>query len=116
MRVGRRDAAQRDVVAAAGTAVGAVEVKSLGAQAREPGLLVEGFQLRLLLGETCGGRDVDLDDTRVGSDGHRRQPRVRRRPIALDHHRAVGLGRGGLDAGDEVDEVLQRFGGRHENI
>ncbi len=115
-RVGRGDAAQRDVVAAPGTAVGAVDVERLSAQPRQPGLLVEGFQLRLLRGEAGRRRDVDFDDTGVGGDAHRLQPRIGRWPIAFDNDRAVDLRRGGLDPGDEVDEVLQRFGGRHEDV
>ena len=112
-RIGGGDTAQRDVVAAAGAAVGAVDVERLGGQPRQPGLLVERLQLLLLLGEARRRRHVDLDDTGIGRDGHRREPRVRRRSVALDHHRAVDLGRRGLDAGDQIDEVLQSsVGGR----
>ena len=115
-RIGRGDAAQRDVVAAAGAAVRAVDVEGLGRQPRQPGLLVEGFQLLALLGEAGRGGDVDLDDARVGGDAHRLQPRVGRRPVAFDDDRAVGLRGGRLHAADQVDEVLQHLGGRQVDV
>ena len=40
-RIGGRDAAERDVVTAAGAAVGAVDVERLGGQPGQPGLVVE---------------------------------------------------------------------------
>ena len=80
------------MVAAAGAAVGAVDVEGLGATAaRLAGLLVERLELLALLGEARRRRDVDLDDAGVGRDRHRRQPGVRRRPVALDDHRAVSI-------------------------
>ena len=44
------------------------------------------------------------------------QPWVRRRSVALDHHRAVDLGRRGFDSADQVDEMFERLGGRHEDV
>ena len=115
-RVLRGDAAQGDVVAAAGAAVAAVELERLGRKAGQPGLLIQGFQLPALLGETGGGRDVDLDDTGVGGDRRRRQPRVRRWFVAFDDDRAADLRRRGVHPADQVDEVFQRLGRRHENV
>lgn len=65
-RIGGRNPAQGDVVAAAGAAVGAVDVERLGGQPREPGLRVQRFQLPALLVEAGGRRDVDLDDPGSG--------------------------------------------------
>ena len=44
------------------------------------------------------------------------QPRICRRAVALDHQRAADVGRRGLDPPDQLDEVFQFLGGRHENI
>ena len=114
--VGRGHAAERDVVTAAGAAVRAVDVERLGRKPGQPGLLVEGFQLLTLFREAGGRRDVDLDDPGVGGDRHRRQPRVRRGTVALDHYRAVDLGDRGLDSGRQVDEMFERLGGRQEDV
>ena len=115
-RIGGRDAAERDVVAAAGSAVGAVDVERLGGQPGLPGFVVERVELVALLGEARRRSDVDLDDPGVGGDRHRREPRIRRRAVALDHQRAADRGRRGLDSGDQVDEVLQFVGGRQEYV
>ena len=115
-RVGGGDAAQGDVVATAGAAMGAVHVERLRRQSDQTGLFVEGFQLLLLLGEAGRRRHVDLDDAGVGRDAHRRDSRIRRRPVALGDDRAVGLGRGLLDAANQVDEVLQLLGGRQVDV
>jgi hypothetical protein len=104
------------VVAAAGTAVCAVEVEGLGRQSGLSGLLVQGFELFSLLGETGGRCDVDLDDARVGGDRHRRQTRIGRWPVALHDQRASDLGRRGLQTGDQVDEVLEFVRRRQEDV
>ena len=104
------------MVTAAGATVGAVEVERLGRQPRQPGVGVQRLQLLVLLGETGGGCDVDLDDPRVGGDRQRLQPAVRRRAVAFDDDGAAHRGRGSLDPGDQVDEILQRVGRRHEHV
>ncbi len=115
-RIGGRDAAERDVVAAAGAAMRAVDVERLGGQPRQPRLLVERFQLLLLLREAGRRRDVDLDDARVGGDRHRADPWIRRRSVAFEHHGAVDLDGGDFDAADQVDEMFQFLGRRHVDV
>ncbi len=78
--------------------------------------LVEGFQLLPLLGEAGRRRDVDLDDTGVGRDAHRRDSRIRRWPVALEDDGAIGLGRRGLQSVNQVDEVLGLIGRRQINV
>ncbi len=51
-----------------------------------------------------------------GVTRHRHQARVGGWAVALDHHRAVHLGGGRLEPGDEVDEVLEFFCGRQEYV
>ena len=115
-RVGGRGAAQRDVVAAARAAVGAVDVERLCGKPSQSGFSVQRFQHLLLVNEARRRRDVDLDDAGVGGDGHRRQARVGRWSVALDDNRTVGLGGGGLDPADQVDEMFQFLGGRHVDV
>ena len=115
-RVVGRGAAQRDVVAAARAAVGAVDVERLCRQSGQPRFPVQRFQHLLLVNEARRRRDVDLDDAGVGGDGHRRQARVGRWSVALDDNRTVGLGGGGLDPADQVDEMFQFLGGRHVDV
>ena len=115
-RVGRGDAAQRDVVAAAGAAVGAVDVERLGGQPGLAGLLVERLQLLALLGESGGRRHVDLDDAGVRGDRHRLAaagPTAGRSPRSPPGSRPW---RRGLHPGDQVDEVFELLGGRQEDV
>ena len=111
---GRR-AAERDVVAAAGAGVRAVEVELLGGQATLAG---GGVQRRGDLGELGPGRrrvDVDLDDSWVRGDGERAGPGVAGQRIALEDDRCSNLGSGALDDRDQFDSVLELLQRRQED-
>ncbi len=60
--------------------------------------------------------DVDLDHAGIGGDGDRVEARVARRGIALDDDGKAGLDRRLLDRGDEIEIILERRHGRHEDI
>ena len=70
-RVRGCDSTEGDVVSAAGSTVGAVDLEGLGRQPRLARLLVERLELFALLGEARGGCHVDLDHPWVGRDRHR---------------------------------------------
>ena len=115
-RLRRGDAADGDVVAAAGPPVAAVDGEGLGAEPALPGLLVQrGGDLDLLV--PAGQRlDVDLDDARIR--GHRQglQPRVDRRAVALQHDRRTGHRRRVLDGRDQLDPRVELVERRQEDV
>ena len=51
--------------------------------------------------------DVHLDHSGIGGDQQRLDPRVRRRPIALQNHGNAGLRRSPIDESDQLDELFQ---------
>ncbi len=113
--VGRRLAADHDMVAAAGADLTAVDQELAGVEARQPGLLVECLGDRDLLRPAVRGVDVDLDHAGVGGDLDHVEPRVGGRRIALEQHGHALLGRRLLDRRDELDELLRTLGRRHED-
>jgi len=60
--------------------------------------------------------DVDLDDAGVGRDQQLFEAAIRRRRIAFDHHRQLEGGTGEFDGGNQVEGLIEAFGGRQENI
>ena len=104
------------MIAAAGAAVGAVEIEGLGGQPGQAGIVIQRLQLRALLGEAGGRREIDLDDPRIGSDRRELQARVRRWTVTLHDQRTTHRRSGLLHPGYQVDEVLHRIGGRQEDI
>ena len=90
-----RDAAEGDVVAAAGAAVRAVDVERLGAPAGPAGpARTASSSCCRCSAQLAVGCTLTSMTPGVGGDDHRRRPRVRRRPVALEHDRAAGLGGG----------------------
>jgi hypothetical protein len=114
--VGRPGAAHHEVVATAGAGVAAVEHELLGAQARQPGRVVEEFGVLDQFRPVAGGVDVDFDDARVGRDGQHLQARVARRWVAFQHDGDALGGGGGLDGGQQFQVVFQLLERRHEDI
>ena len=114
--VGGRRAAERDVVAAAGAGVAAVEHELLGAEPRLARVLVERARAVDQLAPGGRRRDVHLDDAGVRRDRHRLQARVARRRIAFDHHRRAGLGRRVLDRRDERERRLEALDRGQEHV
>ncbi len=94
-RVDGLNAADRDVVAAAGSGVQAVEVELLGGQAAAPGKVVERCGQLALLRPRRHRLHVHLDDAGIGGHDELLEPRVGRRRIPLDHETDAG-GRGRL--------------------
>src|SRR5829696_3394680 len=72
---------ERQVVAAAGTAVPPVESKGLGAQPLLASDPVQRLDQVGELGPAGGWMDVHLDHSGIGSDQQRLDPRVWRRPV-----------------------------------
>ena len=99
--VGRRDAAEHDVIAAAGADVPAVQHELLCAEADVASLVVDGRgDLHRLLPR--GGRmDVDLDDAGIGRDLDDIEARVVRRRVPFQAQRHAHRGRGCLDGGNQ---------------
>jgi hypothetical protein len=114
-RVGRRRGAERDVVAAAGAGVAAVEHELLGAQARQAGFLVEPRGVVHQLLPTAGGMDVDLDHAGVGRDTEFLHARIVGRRVAFQAHRQLEVGRRGFDRGQQGDEIFQQRHRRQED-
>ena len=85
--VGRRGAAQHEVVAAAGAGVAAVDHELLGRQARFERRLVEELGVVHQLAPVVHGLDVGFDHAGVGRDLQHLQALVARRRVALQHHR-----------------------------
>ncbi len=82
---------------------------------------------RSLLGQffpsrvTCSGHDltrmhVHLDHAWIRSDRERRQPVVRGRQIAFQHHPAAGFLGGLLDRGEQIQPVLDREHRRQKHM
>ncbi len=82
--VGRAQAAEHDVIAAAGAGMAAVDHEFVGAEPAGAGVLVH--RLRDIDGFAPGFRrlDVDFDDAGIGRDFEHIEPRVGRRRIAFD--------------------------------
>jgi hypothetical protein len=114
--VGRRGAAQHEVVAAAGAGMAAVGHELFRRQARFETPPGTGTRCAPPARASCGRVDVDLDHARVGRDLQQLQARVARRRVALQHDlHAQGFG-GGLDGGQQVQVVLQPRQRWHEDV
>ena len=105
--VGGRGTADGDVVAATGARVAPVEHELLRAEPGQPGLFVESRGVLDQLLPTVRRVDVDLDDPGVRRHQQTQQSPIAGRLIALQHHRQVEVGGSGLDAGHQVQVVLQ---------
>ena len=115
--VGRRRAAEHEVVAAAGAGVAAVEHELLGRRGRAClRLLVERRRLLDQLVPVARRLHVHLDHAGVGRDDEVRQPRIVRRRIAFEQHRHAERARRRFDGGDELEVVLERLDRRHEDV
>ena len=115
-RVDRLAAAQRQVVAAAGAGVRAVEVELLGRQPLGPRGVVERGGQVALLGPAVRRLHVDLDDAGVRGDDELGQPRVRRRAVALEDDRHREPAGRDLDQAQQVGVVLEPVGRRQEHV
>ena len=105
--VGRRRAAEHDVVAAAGAGVPAVEHELLGAQPAEARLLVQRRRVVDQLAPAARGLHVHLDHAGIGRDLDLLEARVVRRRIALRSAPACSSARGGVfDGGEQVHIVV----------
>ncbi len=114
--VGRRRAAEHEVVAAAGAGVASVEHELLARQPRLPGRVVQELGVVDQLVPVVRRMDVDLDHPRVGRHLQHLQTRVARRRITFEHDLQPQLGGGGLDGGQQVEVVLQVLQRRHEDV
>ena len=113
--VGGVAAAEDDVIAAAGSAVPAVDHELVGAEPREMRLLVESARDRDGFPPRRRRMDIDLDDAGVRRHLDDVEPRVGRRLIAFDVHRQAELGGGGLDRCKQFEIIGERFDRRHED-
>ena len=113
--VGRVQAAEHHMIAAAGAGVAAVDHEFVGAEPRAMAVLVD--RLRDLDGLAPRRRrlDVDLDDAGIGRDFEHIEPRIGRRPIAFDVNRQIERSRGRLDGGEQIEIIRKLLGRRHED-
>ena len=111
----RLRAAERDVVAASGPGGAAVEQVLLRVQPGVEGGVEDRLDRRPVLLEARGGRQVHLDDARIGRDGHPGEDRVRRRRIALEQNGLDEGATGLVDGGDQRQELLRRRDRRQED-
>jgi hypothetical protein len=115
-RIGRRGAAQHEVVAAAGAGVAAVDHEFFGRQARFVGRVVQEGGLLDQAAPAVGRLDVDLDHPRIGRDPETGQARIARRLVAFQQHRHPHFLSGGLHGGDQLEVVLEFGHRRHEDV
>ncbi|MNX85652.1 hypothetical protein D3C86_1175000 [compost metagenome] len=113
--VGRRGAAQHEVVAAACARVAPVGHELFGGQARLERGLVQEFGVVHQIGPVAGRVDVDFDDAGVGRHLQHFQARVARRRIAFQHDLHLQLTRGGFHLGHQRQIVFQARQRRHED-
>ena len=113
--VERRRPADHDMIAAAGSGMLAVDHELVGAEPREPRLLVDRLGRRDALAPARGGMDVHLDHAGVRRDADHVEARIDRRGVALDLDRQADLLGRGLRRGDELEIVLELLDRRHED-
>ena len=114
--VRRSDAADDDVIAAAGAGVAAVEHEFFGAQTRLARQMVKLGGIFHQFPPRLGGMNIHFDHARVGRHFDHRNPRIEGRRVALDRDRHPKIGRRVLDRGDQVEIVAQKFDGRQEDV
>src|SRR5262249_5021437 len=112
--VGRGRSSQRNVIAAAGADVAAVDHELVGAEPAKTRFLVERVREFGRLAPIRGGLNIDLDDAGVGRGLDYVQARVGRRLIAFDMDRHLELGGGRFNDRKELEIVFQPFEGWHE--
>ncbi len=113
--VGRRRAAEGQVIAAARSGVRPVEVERLGAEAGGGGIGVHAHgDVDELLPRRCR-MNVDLENAGIGSDCQANKARVDRREVTLDHDRPTERGRRLFDDTKESDGVFHVLDRRHEH-
>ena len=114
-RVGRRRAAEHDVIAAAGADVAAVDHELVGAEPRLPRLFVERRRGLDRLPPVVGRMNVDLDHAGIGRHLDHVEARIGGRRIAFDVHRSAGRARASLDRGEQLEIILEPLDRRHED-
>ena len=112
----RREAAEDDVVAAAGSDMRPVDLELLRDQALAAGRVVELLVLSNGVAPRSRRRDVDLDDAGVGRDPEIAQARIARRRVTLELDRQARLPGRRLDRGDELHPGLEREERRQEDL
>ena len=114
-RVGRRRAADHDMVAAAGAGVAPVGQELVGAEPRQPRLLIERGRRRHGLAPGRGGMHVDLDHAGIGRHLDHVDARIVRRRVALDAHGLTAVARDRLDRAEQFEIILEAGRRRHED-
>ena len=115
-RIGRRGAAEHEVVAAAGATVAAVEHELLGRQPRLVGGVVQELGVIDQFVPVMRRMDVDLDDARVRRHLKHPQAWIARRRVAFEHDRHPQLRRGRFDRGQQLEIVVDLRQRRHEHV
>ena len=116
-RIGGARPAEREVVAAAGAGVPAVEHELLGGEARLRAPARRGTRCSpTSSSQLAAGWMLTSSTPGSGVTRKRLEPRVVRRLVAFEHHREAELGGGCLDRADELEIVLERFERRHEDV
>ena len=113
--VGGIQAAEHDVIAAAGAGMAAVDHEFVGAEPRQMRVLVNAARDVDSFAPRRRRLDVDLDDAGVGRHFEHIEPRIGRRRVAFDVDRQIELGGGRFDGRDQIEIVVERFDRRHEN-
>ena len=107
--VGHRSPAEDEMIAAAGAGVPAVELELLRPQPADARGPVDRLpDPHELLPAPCR-RHVDLNHPRIGRHLKPRKTIIPRRSIALEHHRTAVRCGDSLDAGQELEPVVDRF-------
>ena len=114
-RIGRRGAAEHDMVAAAGAGVAPVGHELVRAEPRLARVFVERGRRLHRLAPGRGGMDVDFDDAGVGRHLDAIDARVERRRIALDADGKLLLARDRFDRAEQFEIIVEFRRRRHED-
>ncbi len=93
----------------------AIDHEFLGAEPRLPRLFINAAGDLHRLAPGAGRVDVDLDHAGIGRHLDDVEPRIVRRRIPFDMHRLPALAGDLLDAGDEIEIILQPLDRRQEH-
>ena len=107
--VGHRPPAENKMIAAAGAGVPAIELELLRPEPTDARRPVDRLPDPDELLPAARRRHIDLDHPRIGRHLEPRQTVIPRRGIALEHHRAAVRCGDCLDAGEEIEPVVDRL-------
>ncbi|EKD60037.1 MAG: hypothetical protein ACD_54C00976G0002 [uncultured bacterium] len=113
--VRRGDAADHNMIAAAGAGMLAVDHEFIGTKAQLAGLFIDRFGGGDGFGPVVRGVNIHLDHARIGGNADHVQARIVRRAVAFDMHRQAVQFCGSLGSGDQFKVIFDLFDRRHED-